>query len=204
MILVLDNRDSFTFNLVQLLGELGSAVLVARADRIDLEGVRRLSPAAILVGPGPGGPRRAGCSEAVLRELSAEIPCLGVCLGMQLLFERSEEGPGAGIGHIRGTVTRIDARRVPQIGWNTLEAPRDPLFARAPLETAYFANGYACRPDDEACAIAWCRHESDRFPAAVRRGRVLGVQFHPEKSSGAGLRFLAELVRESARLGAAA
>ena len=118
---------------------------------------------------------------------------------MQLLFERSEEGPGEGLGWFAGAVTRLAARRVPQIGWNTLEPGADPLFQRAPLDTAYFAHSYACRPHEPADVIAWCAHESDHFPAVVRRGRVLGVQFHPEKSSEPGVRFLAACIDEVAR-----
>jgi glutamine amidotransferase len=68
---------------------------------------------------------------------------------MQLAFDASDEGPGRGLGLVPGRVTRLEARRVPQIGWNTIEPSLvDPVLARAPIATAYFANGYACRPDD--------------------------------------------------------
>ena len=83
VLLVLDNRDSFTFNLVQLLRALGVQVEVRRADSLDVEGCRRLAPERILVGPGPGRPEQAGCSLDVLRELTPRIPTLGVCLGHQ-------------------------------------------------------------------------------------------------------------------------
>ena len=112
---------------------------------------------------------------------------------------RGSETQAGKILPVAQIVTRLAARRVPQIGWNTLERGSDPLFERAPLETAYFAHGYACRPADPSCVIAWCAHENDRFAAAVRRGRVLGVQFHPEKSSSEGLRFLAACVEEVTR-----
>ena len=155
----------------------------------------------VLVLPGVGAfgaaaerlaPERAALREAVDRGL----PCLGVCLGMQLLFESSEEGPGEGLGLFRGTVTRLRAHRVPQIGWNTLEERRDALFERSGLATAYYANGYACRPRDESCVIGWSTHGEDRFAAAVRKGSVLGVQFHPEKSSRAGVAFVRAFLKE--------
>jgi GMP synthase-like glutamine amidotransferase len=82
---------------------------------------------------------------------------------------------------------------VPHIGWNTLELPshdRDPLLRRAPLEHVYYAHSYACRPDDEQVVRSWTTHDRDRFAAVVRRGSAFGVQFHPEKSSRAGVRFL--------------
>jgi glutamine amidotransferase len=118
---------------------------------------------------------------------------------MQLLFDESEEGEGDGLGVIPGRVTRIRARRVPHIGWATIEAPSDQSFARAPLDVAYYANGFACRPERDDVVRAWSVHEDDRFPAMVRDGAAIGVQFHPEKSSRAGVAFLAELINESDR-----
>jgi glutamine amidotransferase len=110
---------------------------------------------------------------------------------MQLLFDASDEGGGAGLGVIPGRVTRIAAQRVPQIGWNeVVPAGDEPLFVAAPLPIAYYANSFVCRPEDESTVIAWTTHESDRFAAAVRRGSAVGVQFHPEKSSSDGVRFL--------------
>jgi glutamine amidotransferase len=164
----------------------------------------RASEASLLVLPGVGAfpaaaaRLRPGLAE-MRRALAAGLPCIGVCLGMQLLFERSEEGPGEGLGVIAGSVTRLAARRVPQIGWNRLEECAGPPFERASLGDAYFAHGFACRPERTDGVLAWCTHESDRFPAAIRRDRVLGVQFHPEKSSRDGLRFLAACIEEVAR-----
>ena len=162
------------------------------ADVLVLPGVGAFASAAERLAPGLAAVRGA---------LSEGLPCVGICLGMQLLFERSEEGPGAGIGWFAGDVTRLTARRVPQIGWNTLEPSDDRVFRRAPLDTAYFAHSFACRPNDDDDVIAWCAHESDHFPAVVRRGRVLGVQFHPEKSSEPGVRFLAACLAEVDRCG---
>jgi glutamine amidotransferase len=127
------------------------------------------------------------------------LPCIGICLGMQLLFDESEEGLGRGLGLIEGVVTRLDARRVPQIGWNDIETTNDPLFARAPLSVAYYANGYACRPVDDTVTRAWTTHDGDRFPAVVRSKRTIGVQFHPEKSSREGVAFLRAAVEEVVR-----
>lgn len=84
LILVLDNRDSFTFNLVHALEGLGADVRVERAARVSVRDVTRLRPRGVLIGPGPGTPERAGCSEAVVREVT-DVPVLGVCLGHQAL-----------------------------------------------------------------------------------------------------------------------
>lgn len=87
MILVLDNYDSFTFNLVQYLGELGAELQVIRNDQITIEGIRRLRPERILVSPGPCSPREAGLSSDVIRVFGPRIPTFGVCLGHQCIAE---------------------------------------------------------------------------------------------------------------------
>lgn len=165
---------------------------------------RRAIEADLLVLPGVGAFQTAAAKIAPARErmrdaLRDGLPAIGVCLGMQLLFDESEEGPGAGIGLLEGRVTRLRADRVPHIGWNSLEQTTDPAFARAPLAVAYYAHGYVCRPESEEVVTAWTTAGGDRFPAAVRQGRTAGVQFHPEKSSRAGVELLAALVEEALR-----
>jgi len=87
MLLVIDNYDSFTYNLVQYFGELGADPQVWRNDQITLEGIRRLAPSRIVISPGPGTPRESGISSAVIREFGPTIPLLGVCLGHQCIGE---------------------------------------------------------------------------------------------------------------------
>jgi len=171
--------------------EADPAAAVADADALVLPGVGAFAAAAERLAPGRDVMRAA---------LAGGLPTLGICLGMQLLFEASDEGPGAGLGLVPGRVTRIAARRVPQIGWNAVE-PADPdapdaLVRASGLRTAYYANSFVCRPDDPAaCVTAWSTHEGDRFPAVVRAGHTLGVQFHPEKSSAPGVAFVAAWVQ---------
>jgi glutamine amidotransferase len=114
---------------------------------------------------------------------------------MQLLFDESEEGPGTGLGVFAGRVERLRADRTPQIGWNTIDDVRDPLLESSGLTTAYYANRFVCRARDAQDVVAWSTHETDRFAAVVRRGDCVGVQFHPEKSSAPGLRFLDTFLR---------
>lgn len=172
--------------------ERDAAAAVRDTDALVLPGVGAFTPAAERLGPG-----RAAMREA----LQQGLPCLGICLGMQLLFDHSDEGPGDGLGVLTGRVTRLQAERVPQIGWNTLEptTPLDPLLAASRLETVYYANSFVCRPTGESGrhVIAYTTHETDRFPAAVRVGNVVGVQFHPEKSSAAGVRFVRAFLAEA-------
>ena len=147
-----------------------------------LPGVGAFGQAAERLAPGRVAMRAA---------LDGGLPCLGICLGMQLLFDDSDENaPNVGLGLMRGRVTRLDARRIPQIGWNSIDDAHDRLLDDAPLQYAYYANSYVCRPADSSVVRAWSSHDGDRFPAVVRSGNIVGVQFHPEKSSAPGLRFL--------------
>src|SRR5690242_761233 len=87
MILMIDNYDSFTYNLVQYLGEMGQDLKVFRNDAITLAGVKKLKPARIVISPGPGSPKDAGVSKEIIKELGHKIPVLGVCLGHQCIGE---------------------------------------------------------------------------------------------------------------------
>jgi glutamine amidotransferase len=156
---------------------------IVDTDVLVLPGVGAFEPAALALARG---------RDAIRRALDAGLPCLGICLGMQLMFDGSDEGAGDGLGLFGGRATRLRAKRTPQIGWNAIDDARDPVFAASRLETAYYANSFVCRPVDESVVVAWSSHECDRFPAAVRAGNVVGVQFHPEKSSAPGLRFVQE------------
>ncbi len=159
------------------------AAAVRSTHALVLPGVGAFAPAAERLAPG---------LDAVRIALQQGLPALGICLGMQLLFDASDEGPGAGLGIVPGRVSRIHAARVPQIGWNTLEDITDPLLTTSELTVAYYANSFVCRPSANAldAVTAWSEHEGDRFPASVRRGHVIGTQFHPEKSSAHGVRFI--------------
>ena len=161
----------------------------------------------VLVLPGVGAfgaavDRLAPGRDVMRTALFEGLPAIGICLGMQLLFDESDEGGGAGLGVIPGRVTRLSAVRVPQIGWNEVRAETsDDLFRRAPLPMAYYANSFVCRPATPESVIAWTTHEDDRFAAAVRAGNTVGVQFHPEKSSNAGVEFLHAALRDAATRG---
>jgi glutamine amidotransferase len=157
--------------------------------------------AMVLPGVGAFGAavRSVGDDEVRIREALEEgYPCLGICLGMQLLLEDSEEGEGRGIGLLPGSVRRLQGRIVPQMGWNDVQTSSDPLFSGVEGLVAYYANSFVCDPSDPDSVIATTQYEVETFPAAVRKGNTWGVQFHPEKSSGPGLRIIRnflELIR---------
>ena len=185
---------------------LAKAIEAAGATVVVEPDPRRAVDTDVLVLPGVGAfgaaaERLAPGRDAMRDALANGLPCLGICLGMQLFLDRSEEGaPNAGgLGIIPGQVTRLRARHVPQIGWNSIDQGVDPLLEDAPLAYAYYANSYVCRPADDSVVRAWSTHDDDRFAAVVRKGNTVGVQFHPEKSSAPGLRFLRAFLAGAAR-----
>jgi imidazole glycerol-phosphate synthase subunit HisH len=143
------------------------------------------------VGAFPGASARLAPGREVMRSaILAGLPTLGICLGMQLLFDDSEEGEGMGLGVVPGRVRKLRTRRVPQIGWNEVETLDEALPT-----IAYFANSYVCEPEDESMIIAYTTHETDRFASVVSVAATVGVQFHPEKSSAAGVAFVHQFVQ---------
>ena len=149
------------------------------------------------VGAFPHGMRnlRASGLDAVVRDRAAAgVPVLGICLGMQLLFESSTEHEGdAGLGLLAGTVTRLEAPglNLPHIGWNLVTLRPGARLTAGLGEAAafYHVHTYACRPADEADVVGTSEY-GETFVSIVERGNVFGVQFHPEKSSRDGLALL--------------
>ena len=177
------------------------------AERVGLRAVPADSPSALAAADAvilPGVGAFADCMARLdqrgfvgpLREhLAADRPFLGICLGLQLLFTHGEEGDGApGLGFFAGRVVRIaaPARKVPHMGWNGLAfRRRTPLFDGLPEgQHVYFVHSYHAVPADPSVVVATVDYGED-VTAAVGSGRVAAVQFHPEKSGGAGLRLLA-------------
>ena len=174
--------------------------------------IRSALEADVLILPGVGAFGAAvtamrGAQGYVRDALADGKPCLGVCLGMQMLFDASEEAAesDAGIGLIPGRVKRLRTPKVPHMGWNEIEweagsGRRDAIsgqpavfscsFTQSQLHAAYFANAYVCRPEDNSTVLAWTTHQDARFASVVRTANTVGVQFHPEKSSVAGRSFV--------------
>jgi imidazole glycerol-phosphate synthase subunit HisH len=184
-----------------LLFDYGSGNLHSLGKALQLQGARvatgtALHDADALVLPGVGAfgaaatllaPHRA----AIQRAAAEGMPVLGICLGMQLLLDGSDEGPGAGLGLVAGRVRRLRASRVPHMGWNTVHpVAGDRLFRDVVNARFYFANGFVAEPAEPGATTATTAHEGDTFAAAVRVGSVVGTQFHPEKSGSPGLRLL--------------
>jgi len=158
MILLIDNYDSFVYNLARYVRELGESPLVRRHDAIDVAEILALGPSHIIISPGPCSPKEAGISTEVVRQVGPTIPILGVCFGAQAL--------AAALG---GTVSRAPR---PEIGWHYVETDAS-WISRGPW-FQWHSDRFTV--PDGATELA----RSALAPQAFRHGRSLGVQFHPE------------------------
>ena len=179
-------------SLCAALERAGAATEVTR----DRERVRE-APLVVVAGVGhlanaARGLEETGVADALRGRAAGSRPLFGICVGMQLLFEESEDG-GSGLGLLRGPVRRLRARRVPHMGWNELRVCERSLTLSG-LDGAdlYFAHSYACEPAD-AVTVGETDHDG-RIVAAVEAGAVAGVQFHPERSGAAGARVLRDVL----------
>lgn len=138
--------------------------------------------------------------DAICAAIQDGIPVLGICIGMQVLFDRSEESPGAkGFGFIPGEVLRLpDGVTIPQMGWNNIAIRRsiDLLDGIADGDMFYFVHSYHCVPIDKSAIVATTEHGVE-IAAAVSKGNLSATQFHPEKSGAKGLRILKNYVRST-------
>ena len=169
-ILMIDNYDSFTYNLVQYLGELGQELIVHRNDKITLEQVKRLKPDRVVISPGPGSPKDAGVSNEIIRELGPKVPLLGVCLGHQCI--------GAVFG---GKVER---------NWRLMHGKTSPIYHDGdglfkglpnPFEATRYHSLVVKREKfpKELEMTAWTK-EKEIMGLRHKRYPIYGVQFHPE------------------------
>jgi len=169
MIALIDNYDSFTYNLVQYLEELGAQVRVFLNDAIEVEDLKVLAPSHIVISPGPGKPAGAGISKEVIRILGTEIPLLGVCLGQQC------------IGEVFGGQV-VQAPRLMHGKTSTIYHDDDPLFADVPnpfVATRYHSLIVAEPLPPELELTAWTS-DGEIMGLRHRRFPIHGVQFHPE------------------------
>ena len=168
MILLIDNYDSFTYNLAHLFGELGTEVVVRRNDAIDADEAERLAPSQLVVSPGPGRPADAGASVEIVRRLSGSVPTLGVCLGHQAIVEAfgGEVGQAKRLVHGKASEIKHDGRGLFEGLPEPFEAGRYHSLAVTFVPDCLEVS--ATCADDEVMAV---RH---------RELRVDGVQFHPE------------------------
>ena len=172
---------------------------IRAADGLVVPGVGAFPPAMARL-------RELGLDELVRERAAAGAPVLGICLGFQLLYTRSEEHQDVeGTGLLSGTVTRLAAPglKIPHIGWNevTLERPSALTEGFGATASFYHVHSYAARPDDDADVVGRGEY-GERFVSIAERGTIMGAQFHPEKSSRNGLALLRNFTRVCDRVAA--
>lgn len=181
-------------SLVGALDEIGQAWKMI-GSAAEAEELKR-SPGARLILPGVGAfgaamdsLRSKGLDGPIASWLAEDRPFLGICLGLQLLYEGSAESPEArGLGFLKGSCKKFSsALKVPSIGWNQVEAEGGDIFGSG-KDWFYFVHSYY-PPEDSSDVIAWAEYGL-RFPCAIAKGKARAMQFHPEKSSKAGLELL--------------
>lgn len=169
------------------------AAEIEQADAVVLPGVGSFDPAVQHL-------RSRGLEEPIKQVIASGKPFLGICLGLQILFEGSEEGKEPGLGIIPGKVRRFQPEpdiRIPHMGWNHLEftQPDCPLWMQlSENPQVYFVHSYYVEPVDPTIRAATVTHGSQQVTAAIARDNMMAVQFHPEKSSTAGLQILSNFV----------
>jgi len=167
-----------------------SGAAIEAADAVVLPGVGSFDPAVRAL-------RSQGLVAPIERVIAAGTPFLGICLGMQVLFEGSEEGSEPGLGLVAGTVRRFRREpglAIPHMGWNELQLaqPHHALWQGLPERpSVYFVHSYYAVPRDASTQAATTQHGSQTVTAAIARANLMALQFHPEKSSGIGLQILA-------------
>lgn len=193
---VLDYGAANMVSIAKALAAVGADVVVA-AEPSAMAGV----DAIVVPGVGAAAPamahlRERGLLEPLCEWVRAGRPCLGICLGFQLFFDRSDEAGAETLGLLPGrTVPLEEAPTLPHIGWNTVEAVRPhPIFDGIQDSSHfYFVHSYAPVPANESMVVARTTHGRP-FVSAVASGSLYGLQFHPEKSAEAGLRLLANFL----------
>jgi len=206
MIAVIDNGICNLRSVTKALETVGGKpVVVGTPAELDAAGAQGL----VLPGVGAlrdcvASLRETGLADSVQDWIGADKPFLGVCLGMQALFERSEEGDIAGLGIFRGAVKRfvLPAKyKIPHMGWNTIEFVQQESPLRGALavtgESFYFVHSYHCVPEDQDLILAAADYGGS-FTAAIGRGRCFATQFHPEKSQAKGLQLYRNFVQLAA------
>lgn len=132
--------------------------------------------------------------EEICKKLESGVPGIGICIGTQILTGGSEEGTSPGLGFIDGNTVRLKAKQVPHMGWNMVDTD-DALMDGIENRHFYFAHSYYCEPNDASMIRGTTEYEGIRIPTMFRKKNFVGTQFHPEKSSTSGLKFISNFVR---------
>ena len=181
------------------LHSLRKALEISGANVKVVTDAKELLDAECLAFPGVGAFDRTMANllpyrDEIVRKLSDGTPGIGICIGMQIMMEGSYEGQRPGIGFFNGRAEMLKAERIPQMGWNTVVTD-DPLMDGIDDRFFYFTHSYYCNATEKECIVGTTEYEGVEYPMFFRKKNFVGTQFHPEKSSTSGLRFLKNFVR---------
>ncbi len=195
MIAILDYDAGNIKSVEKTMQLLGQEVTITRDRETVLGAEKVILPGVGAFGDAMGKIHQYGLFDVIHEVVDRGTPFLGICLGLQLLFERSDESPGVeGLGILKGEILRIPETpgiKIPHMGWNSLEFHNDGrLFRDLPQESyVYFVHSYYLKAEDEGIVTAVTEYGT-QIHASVEQGNVFACQFHPEKSSDAGIRIL--------------
>ncbi len=200
MIAIIDYDAGNIKSVEKAIIKLGYDCVITRDKEVLKKADKLILPGVGAFGDAMGRLNEYGLSE-VIKELVVDEskPLLGICLGLQLLFESSEESPGVeGLGLLKGKIVRLpegDDRKIPHMGWNSLEFPKKSLLFRKIVKGSYvyFVHSYYLKAEDEKIVAATTEYGTT-IHAAVEWGNIYATQFHPEKSSSVGLRILSNFL----------
>ncbi len=202
MIAIMDYDAGNIKSVEKALQRLGQEVVITRDAARILTADKVILPGVGAFGDAMKNLKEYGLVEVIHQVVERGIPFLGICLGLQLLFERSDESKGVeGLGILKGEICRIpeaEGLKIPHMGWNSLQFPNDGKLFRGIDEGAYvyFVHSYYLKADEEEIVKATTEY-STHIHASVEKGNVFACQFHPEKSSDVGLRVLKNFVELS-------
>jgi glutamine amidotransferase len=199
MIAIIDYDAGNVKSVEKALQFLGEDAVLTRDKEILLKADKVILPGVGAFGNAMDKLKQYGLVDIIHQIVNKGTPFLGICLGLQLMFESSEESPGVeGLGILKGRIVRIpeeDGLKVPQIGWNDLQFPKESRLFKgfSGGEYVYFVHSYYLQAEDEQDVAATTEY-GVHIHAAVERGNIFACQFHPEKSADVGLKILANFI----------
>ncbi len=197
MIVVIDYGIGNTGSVVNALDKLGIKNRISSDPGVIKKAKGLILPGVGAAGQGMENLKKRNLDKLIINQLKLGKPFLGICLGMQLLFEKSEEGNASCLGIFKGVVKKFkNERKIPQIGWNNVGIRNYELRIMEKIKDNsyfYFVNSYYCKPDDKSIIVGKTTY-GETFASVVAKDNVVGVQFHPEKSGAIGFQLLKNFI----------
>lgn len=196
MIVVIDYDIGNTGSVINALDKLGAESKISSNPKDIQDADALILPGVGAAGQGMENLKKNGLDKLIIEEIKKGKPFLGICLGMQLLFEKSEEGNVRCLGILKGSVKKFKKmKKIPQIGWNQVKVTKQTkLLEGINNDYFYYVNSFYCVPDDKE-VITGITTYGEEFAGVVTKDNIFGVQFHPERSGKAGFRLLENFMK---------